>query len=241
MDSLPDEIALQNSDNNKITVSATVDDNQFIILLPGFIMHNEEVKSENGIPREVLAITDDCCVVDMRDSGLTFIRDMKRGFHFNCIVKMIRIDGKIRAALYATRLKGPLLDDKNRRGFAIQTGSELVLPFDGRIPFATNKTEWKDKRSKVKAAKPIKSPKEVIPPPVKQKKGKKNTSNQNARKNDVMVPLTLFSAFSNDAVPPLPFVILESQSAVNVYKSSKMNRQRLRSGSSRRAYIESDS
>jgi hypothetical protein len=182
IESLPQEVPLQISEDNKITTSEIVDDNQFITLLPGFIMHNEEVRSENGIPREVLAITDDCCVVDLRNSGFKFIRDLKRGFHFNCIVKMIRVDGKICVALYATRLKGPLLDDKARRWYAIQSGNELVLPFDGRIPFPTKKTEWKENRYKLKASKP----KEVAPPPVKQKKGGKNISNQNAQKMMLM-------------------------------------------------------
>ena len=125
----------------------SLDDGAFITEIPGFLIHTDEIKADSGIPYSSILLTDDTLIIDT--SGTPFQQlstHFRRSFHFNCIAKLIRIKGDLRVALFATRLQGPLSEEKTKRGDAILANGELILPFDGYIPFPTEKIEWKDRR-----------------------------------------------------------------------------------------------
>lgn len=268
-----------------------LDDGAFITELPGFLMHTDEVKAENGIPLSCLIVTDSDVIIDTEGTTFTFAPLIRRSFHFNCIVKLIRIKGEPRIGLFATRMKGALSEEKSRRGPAIQADGELFLPFDGEIPYPVKKIEWKDKkRGKANVVNSKSSlPKSNSVELHSNKKddinketnnssnyttryntrsaarnGKRrsidhsafsnaNSSSQNGRKslssintssvtnnanqsNSLLnqnfgsdMNLTLLSSFYDDSVPPMPFVILEDEDAVNKYKVKQEVRSRTRS------------
>jgi hypothetical protein len=64
---------------------------------------------------------------------------LRRSFHFNTIVKMYRLVEEPHIALFATRIRGPLLEEKGKRGLAIAADQPLLLPFDGEMPFPVPK------------------------------------------------------------------------------------------------------
>jgi hypothetical protein len=144
------------SRENGVRTSVTLEDGAFIADLCGFLEHIDEVKCDDGIPRSCLLVTDTDLVVDMDGTPFTFAKQIRRSFHFNCIVRLMRVDGEPRVGLFATKLKGPLTDEKARRGQAIREGGELFLPFDGEIPFPVEEIQWKDRKLRPRAP-----PKEV--------------------------------------------------------------------------------
>lgn len=125
----------------------SLEDGAFITEIPGFIFHTDEIKADSGLPYTSILVTDDVLFVDALETPFQdFSRKLRRSFHFNCIVKMIRVQGTLHAALFATKLQGPLSEEKSRRGDAIPANGELILPFDGHIPYPTEKVEWKERR-----------------------------------------------------------------------------------------------
>jgi hypothetical protein len=248
------------SRENNVKTNVGLEDGAFITDLPGFMEHTDEVGCEGGIPKTCLAVTDADVVVDMEGTACTFARHIRRGFHFNCIVKLVRVESEARVALYATKLKGPLSDEKMRKGIVIPENGELILPFDGEIPFPVEKVEWKTKRrnskrmiQSVTSFRPEHSPfrdnfcnketekgrervrlreKEVKP----KKLNQRIKSGVNPEFNPES-PITLLSGFLLDEIPVLPFVLLPDRDAVDRYHSQQVQKARVRGYKSQMDYV----
>lgn len=263
----PHQTELTITDDDTIISNELIEDGSFIMELSGFLMHIDEVRCENGIPPSCITVTtDENYVLDVSNSAFPQAALIRRSFHFNCVVKLVRIGGNLRAALYGVKPTGPLSEEKGRRGPSIQPGQELVLPLDGYIPFDTQKVEWKDKKVRPKAqidsqpkspSSSTRSPsqnsdkasysssstvsvKSTIqsrrhhsesssrsssPPPAPQtkEKKKKQSKSQERRKStnpEDEVQLTLLSGFIHDIIPPIPFILLADQEAVDNYNNS---------------------
>lgn len=146
----PDDIEIYiDEKDGKVKTPVPIDDGSFITDLPGFIMRSDDVNADKGIPKSCLVIANSDIVVDLNGTSLCKCATaIRRSFHFNAIAKLIRVKGEAIAALFATRMKGPLSEEKNRRGPAIPEGGEIILPFDGEIPYNVQKIEWKEKKSR---------------------------------------------------------------------------------------------
>jgi hypothetical protein len=200
IDRVPPSIAIFIGGDRRVRTPTALDDGQFICELPGFIMHTDEVHADDGLDLSVLSITDSEIVCDLAGTMFKFARLLRRSFHFNTIVKLVRIRGEPRACLFATRPKGPLSNDKGRRGPAILENGEIVLPFDAGLPFDVPRIGWKDKRQKPKA--------------------------HGEQSRSAGVELSLLSAFVSDIVPPLPIVLLPDHNAVEKYLLAKTAKPR---------------
>lgn len=149
----PDDIEIYiDEKDGKVKTPVSIDDGSFIIDLPGFIMRTDDVNADKGIPKSCLVVANSEIVVDLNGTPLCkYATSIRRSFHFNAIAKLIRVKGEAIAALFATRMKGPLSEEKNRRGPAIPEGGEIILPFDGEIPYNVQKIEWKEKKARYNA------------------------------------------------------------------------------------------
>lgn len=214
MERAPRPAKLYVDSNNKVRSVNALEEGAFIAELPGFLMHTDEMRVENGIPLSSLVVTDWSVIIDLTNSSFKYAPLIRRSFHFNCIVKIVKINGEPRVGLFATRIKGPLSEEKSRRGPAIPADGELFLPFDGEIPFPVPKCEWKDKKQRIRPQpKPqesskSKSRRQVTPPPPKELRPKLECN----------VQLSLLSSFLDDEVPPLPFILLPDRESVIKYK-----------------------
>jgi hypothetical protein len=178
-----------------VRIEAAADDDEFLCDLPGFLMFTDELNADQGISRNWIRLHNTDMIVDLDGSTFQLAPKIPRSFHFNCIAKTYRRRGEISVGLFATKVKGPL--SENRRGSAIQSDGVIVLPLDGEIPFPLPKCEWKLPRSKQKAAKPTRSSKTA---PKKEEK-----------KVEPAVQLSLLSAFCQDIVPPMPFSLVRDR------------------------------
>jgi hypothetical protein len=209
-----------------VCTPVALDDGAYIADLPGFLEHTDEVRSEGGLPRTCLVITDTDIVVDMEGTPFTLARHIRRSFHFNCIVRLVRVTGEVRVALYATRTKGPLGDEKSRRGVAIAEGGELLLPFDGEIPFQIERVEWKEKKRHTRRqVQPHVQPRQRV------EDGRKRQTRQGRvrQTEEETVGLTLLSGFLCEEIPALPIVLLPDRSAVARYNAQMEQQERIRS------------
>lgn len=234
LEKIPQDVNLYIGTDNHVHTPVALDDGAFITDLPGFLCHEDEVKADNGIPLTCMLVTDDEVVIDMEGSKFVLAPRIRRSFHFNCIVKLIRVNGDIKVALYATRTKGPLSEEKSRRGPAIPENGELFLPFDGDIPYPICKYEWKQKKTRNRTAPPPPKPKPPKPIPNGRKTRKSgNISRKDSqefvpKKPEIDYSLTLLSSFMDDAVPPMPFILLSDRKAVEKYKSQMEIKARTR-------------
>jgi hypothetical protein len=202
----PPSIAVFVGGDRRVRTPIALDDGQFICDLPGFIMHTDEVRTDDGLDLSVLSITDSEVVCDLAGAKFKFARLLRRSFHFNAVVKIVRIRTQPTACLFATRRRGPLSDEKGRRGPAILENGEIIIPFDAGLPFDVPRIGWKDKRQRQK-------------PHIEQSRA-------------ASAELSLLSAFVTDIVPPLPIVLLPDQDAVKKYlfaKAAKPKSKRSRS------------
>jgi hypothetical protein len=202
IDRAPPQVAVFIGGDSRVRTPVALDDGQFICELPGFIMHTDEAPSDAGLDLSVLSITDSEVVCDLAGAKCQFARLLRRSFHFNAVVKLVRIRGCPAACLFATRPRGPLCDDKGRRGPAILENGEIVIPFDAGLPFDVQRIGWKEKRQR--------------------------SRQQTEQTRDVRVELSLLSAFVTDIVPPLPIVLLPDQDAVEKYLFAKAAKPRSR-------------
>jgi hypothetical protein len=209
IDRVPPSIAVFIDAQHRVRTPIALDDGQFICELPGFIMHTDEVRADDGLDLSVLSITDSEVVCDLAGAKCQFARMLRRSFHFNAIIKIVRIRTKPTACLFATRRRGPLSDEKARRGPAILENGEIIIPFDAGLPFNVPRIPWKDKRQRQKP---------------------------NTEQNRVTgVELSLLSAFVTDILPPLPIVLLPDQDAVEKYLFAKTAKPRSKRPRSRPA------
>jgi hypothetical protein len=188
--------------DNVVRAAAPIEDGQFIADLAGFLMHTDEIEADDGIPLTCLSVTDTYLVVDLDGSAFDFTPNLARSFHFNTIVKMYRLVDELRVGLFATRVKGPILEEKGKRGVAIGADQPLFLPFDGEIPYPVPKVDWKERKTKPKL--PAK-PKPQANPAAKNAEKKKQPK---PKKIECPVTLSLLSAFCHDIIPPIPIILL---------------------------------
>ena len=218
----PKQVSLYLDHDGHVKTSQTLDDEQFIIDLPGYLMYNDELNADDGIPPTCLAVTDTEFVVDMEGSSFTFAHSFQRSFHFNTIVKMYRLGDDPRVGLFATRLKGPVSEEKGKRGPAIQHDTPLILPFDGEIPFNTPKVEWKERKVKSRHQSKNQSINSS------KAKGTQNAKRRGSRVVTPSVPLSLLSAFCEDIIPPIPITLLTEKEAAEKRKQEEMPKTRSR-------------
>jgi hypothetical protein len=96
-------------------------------------------------------------------------------------------------------MKGPLLDEKAKRGVVISADQPLYLPFDGDLPYFVSKLDWKNKKNS-------KSRGQSRPKPAP--KVEKKKPQPKPKKTECPVTLSLLSAFCDDIVPPIPILLL---------------------------------
>ena len=205
---MPQQTQLALDMNGNVITPVQFNDGDYICDLPGFLMHTDEMPSDNGIPPICFAVEDTDLVIDMSGSPFTFAPNVRRSFHPNASVRLIRVGGKPRVALYAEKQYGPLIDDKVKHQtpcLAIPAGGEIILPFDGDLPFQIEKIQWKDKKQRVRIATRAKEEK-----PQKKKRVTVNRKS-NVASSGPQIELTLLSGFLLDDVPPLPFVIISDE------------------------------
>ncbi|KAH0787921.1 PHD-finger family protein [Histomonas meleagridis] len=223
----PEQIEIYKGEDEHIHSTVQIEDGALICLLPGLLMHTDEVECENGIPLSCLVVTDTSVVIDTNKTNFPFTPYFRRSFHFNCIVKLIRVNDEIRVGLFATRMKGPLNEEKSRRGFAIQKDCEIILPFDGEIPYPTPKCEWKEKKRKVKTIIEIKDdPEYKTSMQTRAAIKKKNKSDDEllmsiSRKHELASGISLLSTFTDESVPVIPFILLPDDEAVQRFKEKQ--------------------
>lgn len=195
----------------KLCVATFVDDEEFICELPGFIMHTDELNSDDGIPLSIIRIFETDLIVDLESTKFEeFAQNIQRSFHYNCYAKVYSDkNGIVKAGLFATRLKGPFMEYK--KGHAINSDSPLYLPLDGEIPYPIPKNEWKS----IKAKQKYKSSRTKV---------QKKTDNS---KTDPIFNISLLSGFYNDFVPPLPInLVSEKEIRFSHTQSNLRNRTR---------------
>ena len=231
----PHSIRLQKTVDGRVTTPVQIDDGGFICEVPGFLIHTDEVKADDGIPLNSILVTDNEVVLDTEGSTFELAANIKRSFHFNCILKLVKINDQLKVALYAVRLKGPLSEEKSRRGPAIPASGELFLPFDGDIPYPVRKCEWKERKQRTRIAPPEKKPKPVKTERMTRRKSIEPIVREHQYKDG---ELTLLSSFLDSSAPPAPFVILPDEETVEQYKIQREIRTRVRSSRSRPRYDE---
>ena len=203
------EKACYRTADRRVHVKEALEEDDFILDLPGFLMITNEVNADEGISPYCIRLLDTDLVVDMERTKFEFAPYLKRSFHYNCYAKLYKKDGNVRVGLFATRTRGPIPDHK--RSPAIPADGILSLPLDGGLPYPLPKCEWKVMRQKHKTS-------------------KARTKNQPRSdvKLETSVQLSLLSAFCEDIVPPLPFnLVSDKESQIRSHVSS-MVRERTR-------------
>lgn len=190
-------------------VKESLDDDQFILDLPGFLMTTDEVNADNGISLQCIRIIGTDFVVDMEGTKFEFAPYLKRSFHYNCYAKLYKRDGNVRVGLFSTRMKGPVAEHK--RGPVILPDGVLSIPLDGDIPYPLPKCEWKTARQKYNAT-----------------KTRARNQTKNNQKLETTVQLSLLSGFCEDVVPPLPFSLISDRESQSRNHVSAMVRDRTR-------------
>lgn len=232
LESEPPSVRLQKTSDGRVISPVQLDDGAFICEVPGFLVHTDEIKTDDGIPLNSILVTDNEVVLDTEGSTFNLAADIKRSFHFNCILKLVKINDQIKVALYAVRLKGPLSEEKSRRGPAIPASGELFLPFDGDIPYPVAKCEWKERKQRARPPPAEKKPKQV-----KERVTRRKSVDVTVREHQYKDgELTLLSPFMDPGVPPMPFVILPDEESVEQYRIQREIRTRVRSNRTRSKY-----
>jgi hypothetical protein len=210
-------IELEKGENGVIRTPVDLDNGQFIMELTGLLVHTDEVNANHGLNLSYLSVTDSELVLCLFDD---FARGLKRSFQFNSIVKLVKVNGVLKVGLFATKIKGPLGEERNRKVSAIAKGSEIVVPFDGVLPYDVPKVEWKDKKQKPKVTIEMepKSPEDNNNRRGRDfKNGKRGGKQGTSTRSAAVMELSLLSSFMEDGVPPMPFTLLPDQRAVDRY------------------------
>lgn len=196
-------------------------DNQLICTLSGILSHQNEVNVARGISRSCVALTDTHFVLDASKLGHSFVSSIRRSFHFNCITKLIRVQGDYFVGLFAVRTIGPVNEFKrvNDPQIAIPKGGELLLPLDGDLPYDVFIPLWKDKKQIVSKKPEVKK---KNPPEYKSKQPPKPKK----EKQTCPYSLSLLSSFYSEYVPPLPIKILSQNEIDERNRFQNILRQR---------------
>lgn len=252
----PTPVPLYVDQDGHVRTSQTLDDEQFIVDLPGFLMFADELNADDGIPPTCFAITDTEYVIDLEGSSFNLAHQFQRSFHFNTVVRIYRLGDDPRVGLFATRLKGPISEEKGKRGPAVQHDMPLILPFDGEIPFNTPKVEWKERKTKARAAAKAKNSAAG--------NGNSSNSNTNSRRSSTYssrshgngsysnssrrrsnadtssaspcnFSLSLLTAFCEDIIPPIPITLLTEKEFAERNKQAEHPKTRARNHKIRNA------
>jgi hypothetical protein len=179
--------------NGKPCCSAPLADGGLICEIPGKVYNYEELPASGGLDQRWISIPNTDFVITTEETSFTIGQDIRRSFHFNCEPKLVRIQGEVKVALIAHRMRGPLIDRIVKKGPAIPEGTELVLPLDADLPFPAPVTEWKDKRAKFRPSPPVE--------PRQSDRPKGNSGPAHA----------LLALFYDPSSPPLPFKVLSAE------------------------------
>lgn len=174
----------------------SLNENDFICDLPGFIVHTDEVDADEGIPPNVVNIQDTDVVVGLKGKDAELVSKIKRSLRPNCVAKFYKVKDQLKVGLFAARISSPIEDRPPRDGI-IKSHGELRLLLDGELPFPTPKIQWREK--KVRKSKDSKSK--------KQKSSEISTSS-----------LSLLSSFLDDEVPSIPITLTVSKEATEKRK-----------------------
>jgi hypothetical protein len=232
LDRFPPDVPLAFRDD-RVIVEREVAHGGFICDIPGLLCHEDEIDASLGIPRSCINIAGTQIVIDVSRSTNQLIQRIKRSFHYNCLAKIVRVAGEVRVGLYATGMKGPMLEDKSTRGIA--QNSELLLSMDADLPYAVERPFWKLKRAKsagksrrTRAPKPREIP-EARPRPKKKEIPEIEPRTMKTRaKTEFPFSLTLLSAFCEDACPPMMLVLRDDKKMRDEAPESGTFRTRLR-------------
>lgn len=202
-DEMPQPAELYVGRDSFVHSKAALEDGQFICDLPGFCLHTDEINANNGLQKTCLTVTNKDVVVDLGQSSFNMAHNLARSFHYNTVVKLYKVSDEPRVGLFAARMKGPLSEEKSKKGPAIQADAVLYVPLDGDLPFVTQKIEWKDRRGRGRIPARTKQPE----PAVKQNGKKKQQRPRKGAPIETPVTLSLLSAFLEDIVPPIPIIV----------------------------------
>ena len=184
------QINLKNSHNLYINNDGYVyskepiEENSFIIDLPGFLMHTDELFCDNGIPLSSIVIPNFDLIIDLEETSLNYIHKISRSFHYNCIPKLFKFENKIHVGLFGIKPFSPIKEEKY---YKPKNNMKLILPFDGNLPYKIPLNEWKEKKIN-------------------------NFKKKNLIHNDDnLKPLTLLSSFYDDNINPIPLQIINDK------------------------------
>jgi hypothetical protein len=232
-DRFPGEIPLVR-DDDRVIVAREVEHGGFICDIPGVLCHEDEIDASAGIPRTCINIAGTQIVIDVSRSTNTIVRFIRRSFHYNCLAKIVRVAGAVRVGLYATGMKGPMLEDKSPRRIAQNT--ELLLSMDADLPYAVDRPLWKLKNAKSSAkSRRVREPRPKEVPEMKSRQRKKEASEIGTRAmktratTDFPFGLTLLSAFCEDACPPMFLTLKDKKELRDEAQASVALRTRARS------------
>jgi len=183
----PDSIELILGNDGYVYTSKPFNESTFIADLPGFLCHHDEVFSNDGIPQSVLSISDTELIVDLEDSNFNLAHLISRSFHYNCVAKLYKKNGVIRAGLFGAKHSGPLKEERTQKS---KNDTKIIMPFDGCFPYKTPECEWKEKKSKSNA---------------------KRFFSKGFPKEEQS--LSLLSSFYEDSVTSLPLLIVSDRGA----------------------------
>jgi hypothetical protein len=237
IDKVLPEVQLALTEDKRVILEKEVEHGGFICDVPGLLCHEDEIDASQGIPRSCVNIAGTQIVIDVSRSTNPFIQHIRRSFHYNCLAKIVRVAGNVRVGLYATGMKGPILEDKSPRGIAEHT--ELLLSMDADLPYAVDKPFWKAKKAKPTGKPRNARPKAAHPPPkgvieTRTRPKKKEAAEVEPRtmktrsKADFPFSLTLLSAFCEDACPPMPLILRDDKEKKEDPQAPNAVRARLR-------------
>ena len=224
----PDKLLFSITNRFVAVADVDIEVNSLICELTGVLCHEDEVDASNGIPKWCISIPETNIFINVDRSTSQNAQFIRRSHNFNCIVKLFRTDGNTHVGLYAIKPRGPLIEEKFifDKVIAIPAGTELLLPLDADIPYQIEKFSWKEKKSSNKKSR-LKKP-NVKPKLEKDDSALENSSTRNKKKRNESqakitietramktrsakpgfpFQLTLLSAFTEDACPPLPIRI----------------------------------
>ncbi|KAH0795534.1 PHD-finger family protein [Histomonas meleagridis] len=205
-----------NNITNSVCVTENIDEDEFICDIPGYIMHIDEVYSDDGIPLTSIRIYNTDLIVDVEGFEFSeYAQNIQRSFNFNCITKLYAdIDGNPRVGIFGVKNKGLILEKRNSL-HAINANCKLMLPLDGNIPYPIPIIEWKTQKVKQKQ-------KSVT-------KNKAQKKNAEISKTEIDFNMSLLSAFCNDIIPPLPIDLVKEKELARNHMSSIVRNRSARS------------
>jgi hypothetical protein len=239
MDRFPEDVPLSLTEDGRVIVERDVEHGGFICDVPGLLCHEDEIDASKGIPRSAINVAGTQIIIDVSRSTNQLLKRIRRSFHYNCLTRIVRVAGKVRVGLYATGMKGPMLEDKAPRG--ISEDSELLLSMDADLPYAVEKPFWKLKKpkppGKTRSGK-TRIPRPPAKPAIETKSRSKKTEVVEAETRtmktrsttDFPFALTLLSAFCEDACPPIPLILKDKREMQEVVQNGGGLRRRLRIG-----------